>query len=141
MSSKYQPEPVTIIVSTALTALAVGLIGQYNGTWVNILLTLIFFFSGQAAATLYWSLILNLIRDEFDYPKTNFRANKLIFCCRLIRFYLTIQIKILSLNCTTKDITFFGYFSSFISFLLFYIGLLIKLIHVIFEKINLTFHF
>lgn len=138
MSSKYPPEPVTIIVSTALTALALGLTGKYKSTWVNILLTLIFFFSGQAAATLYWSLILNLIRDEFDYKKT-FRDNKLIFCCRLIRFYLTIQIKILSLNCTTKEITFFGYFSSFISFLLFYIGLLIKLIHVIFVKINLSF--
>ncbi|MDJ0846226.1 hypothetical protein [Crocosphaera sp.] len=47
MINKSQPEPVTIIVSTALTALAVGLIGKYNGTWVNILLTLIFFFSGK----------------------------------------------------------------------------------------------
>ena len=138
MSSKYRPEPVTIIVSMALTALSVALMGMYDSTWVTILLTFLFFFAGQAAATLYWSLILSLFRDKFDYSKTNPRINKLIFCSKIIRFYLTSQVKILFLNSTAKDIIYLGYISSFISFLIFYIGILIKLIHVVFQKVSLA---
>lgn len=124
MRSKYQPEPVTIIVSMALTALSVALMGKYNSTWVTILLTFIFFFSGQAAATLYWSLILNLIRDKFDYIIPLVGVKKLVFIGKVIKFYLKTQIKILSFDCTITDIVFFGYFSSFISFAIFYIGIL-----------------
>ncbi|ACB52847.1 hypothetical protein cce_3499 [Crocosphaera subtropica ATCC 51142] len=140
MSSKYRPEPVTIIVSMALTALSVALMGMYVSTWVTILLTFIFFFAGQAAATLYWSLILSLIRDNFDYSKAKIDVNHFIFCYKIIRFYLTIQLKILLLDCTITDIIIFGYLSSFIGFLLFYIGILIKLIYVLFQKINLAFY-
>ncbi|WP_107670104.1 hypothetical protein [Cyanothece sp. BG0011] len=141
MSSNYRPEPVTIIISMALTALSVALMGKYDSTWVTILLTLIFFFAGQAAATLYWSLILNLIRDEFDYQKATVGVKKWVFIYQLIRFYLKIQLKIFFSDCTLTDIIFFGYFSSFISFIIFYIGLLIKLIYVLFEKVNLAFNY
>ncbi len=59
MKNQPQTEPATLIVSMGLTALTVGLMGEYDQTWGKILITLLFIFSGEATITEILHLICN----------------------------------------------------------------------------------
>ncbi len=129
MNNKPQTEPVTLIVSMALTAMAVGLMNEYDQTLQKILITLLFIFSGEATIMLYWSIILPLIKAEFENSINSIKfKRKFGTFLAIIRLYFEIQLKIFFFRCTVTEIKLLGYISGFIAFLIFYIAIPIKLV-------------
>ena len=129
MKNQPQTEPVTLIVSMGLTALTVGLMEEYEGTWAKILITLLFIFSGQATIMLYWSIILPLAKAELENSVTSIKVKKKFrVVLAIIRFYCKVQLKIFLFRSTIREIRLFGYISGFIAFLIFYIGIPIKIV-------------
>ncbi len=129
MKNQPQTEPATLIVSMGLTALTVGLMGEYDQTWAKILITLLFIFSGEATIMLYWSIILPLIKAELENSITSIKVQKKFrVVLAIIRFYCKVQLKILLFRSNIREIRLFGYISGFIAFLIFYIGIPIKIL-------------
>lgn len=131
MKNQPQTEPATLIVSMGLTALTVGLMGEYDQTWGKILITLLFIFSGEATIMLYWSIILPLIKAELEnsITITSIKVQKKFrVVLAIIRVYCKLQLKILLFRSNIREIRLFGYISGFIAFLIFYIVIPIKII-------------
>ncbi len=128
MKNQPKVEPVTLIVSMALTALTVALMEEYEHSWAKILVTLLFIFSGQATIMLYWSTIIPLVKAELETPITSIKVNKKFrLLLTMIMFYCRTQVKILLFRASIREIKLFGYISGFMAFLIFYIGMPVKI--------------